>query len=283
MKRIFILLVALFVTNTLRGQTVLTRDPSRDQIIQVKTALNHLTVIQLGEPVLSVASGSDAFKIEWRGNKVFIEPTETGVSTNLFIWTRSGRENYELEPTGPVGAMDFAIDTPRTDPRPEPKPAARPVLRVSVDPLKTAMEGMLGGTPVKEENWKAKKHCVQVMVRDLFEEHGKLFIRYSIENGTKRPYLPGTPHVALLNGALSHSQLAKRTYTQLRSAEEENLTGQSASPLQLIAHEERNVTVLPGHEAVGVIGVKSPGSQPDLLRLEFAGEHGRTVSALVVI
>jgi hypothetical protein len=283
MKRVFILLVALFVTNTLWGQTILTRDPSRDQIIQVKTALNHLTVIQLGEPVLSVASGSDAFKIEWRGNKVFIEPTETGVSTNLFIWTRSGRENYELEPTGPVGLMDFAIDTPRSDPGPAPKPAARPAPRVSVDPLKAEMEGMLGGTPVKQENWKARKHRVQVMVRDLFEEHGELFIRFSIENGTKKPYLPGTPHVAFLNGALSRSQLAKLTYTQLRSAEEENLTGQSVSPLRVIAHEERNVTVLPGHETVGVIGVKLSGSEPALLRLEFAGEHGRTVSALVVI
>jgi hypothetical protein len=245
----------------------------------VKTALDHLTVIQLGEPVLSVASGSDAFKIEWRGNKVFIEPTETGVSTNLFIWTRSGRENYELEPTGPVGAMNFAIDTLAADPVPAPKPTPK----VSADPLKAAMEGMLGGTPVKQENWKARKHRVQVMVRDLFEEHGELFIRFSIENWTKKPYLPGTPRVALLNGALSRSQLAKRTYMQIRSAEEKNLTGQSASPLRVIAHEERNVTVLPGHETVGVIGVKSSGSEPALLRLEFAGEHGRTVSALVVI
>jgi hypothetical protein len=283
MKRVLIFLVTLLVTSPLWGQTILTRDPSRNQIIQVKTALDHLTVIQLGEQVLSVAAGSAAFKVEWRGNKVFIEPTQAGVSTNLFIWTKSGRGNYELEPTGPVGAMDFAIDAAAADPEPAPKPAARPAPRFSVDPLKAAMEGMLGGTPVKQENWKARKHRVQIMVRDLFEEHGELFIRFSIENGTKKPYLPGTPHVALLNGALSHSQLAKRTYMQLRSADEENLTAQSASPLRVIAHEERNVTVLPGHETVGVIGVNLSGSQPDLLRLEFAGEHGRTVSALVVI
>jgi hypothetical protein len=279
MKKVFIFLVALLFTIPLWSQTILSRDPARNQIIQVKTALDHLTVIQLGEPVLSVAAGSDAFKIEWRGNRVFIEPTEAGVSTNLFIWTNSGRENYELEPAGPVGAMDFAVDTPAADPEPTPKPAPK----VSADPLKAAMEGMLGGTPVKQESWKARKHCVQVIVRDLFEEHGELFIRYSIENGTKKPYVPGTPRVALLTGALSGSQFAKRAYSQLGSAEDENLTVGPVALLQVVAHEGRDATVLPGHETVGVAGVKFSGPEPALLRLEFAGEHGRAVSAVVVI
>lgn len=278
MKKVFIVLVALFVTIPLGAQTILTRDPSHNQIIQVKTALDHLTVIQLGEPVLSVAAGSAAFKVEWRGNKVFIEPTEAGASTNLFIWTKSGRENYELEPAGAVDSMDFAIDTPSPDPAPAPKPAPK----VSVEPPKAAMEGMLGGTPVKQENRKVKKHRVQVMVRDLFEEHGNLFIRYSIENRTKKPYVPGTPLVTLLTGALSRSELVRRAYTQLGLAEED-LTAQSASPLQVIAHEERNVTVLPGHETVGVIGLKLSGSEPALVRLQFSARRGHAVSALVVI
>lgn len=279
MKKLFVSLVALLVTIPLGGQTIVTRDPSRNEIIQVKTALNHLTVIQLGEPVLSVASGSDAFKIEWRGNKVFIEPTEAGVSTNLFIWTKSGRENYELEPAGPVAGMDFAIDAPL----PDPVRAPNPVPKVSVDPMKAAMEGMLGGTAVKQEKWEIKKHRVQVMVRDLFEEHGELFIRYSIENGTNKPYAPGTPRVTLLTGALSDSELVKRAYTQLGSGENENLTMQPVAPLQVVAHEERDAAVLPGQETVGVAGVKFSGSEPALLRLEFADEHGRKVSALVVI
>lgn len=279
MKKLLISLVALLVTIPLGGQTIVTRDPSRNEIIQVKTALNHLTVIQLGGPVLSVASGSDAFKIEWRGTKVFVEPTEAGVSTNLFIWTKSGRENYELEPAGPVAGMDFAIDAPLPDPVRAPNPAPK----VSVDPLEAAMEGMLGGTAVKQEKWEIKKHRVQVMVRDLFEEHGELFIRYSIENGTNKPYAPGTARVTLLTGALSDSELVKRAYTQLGSGENENLTMQPVASLQVVAHEERDAAVLPGQETVGVAGVKFSGSEPALLRLEFADEHGRKVSALVVI
>jgi hypothetical protein len=258
------------------GQKIQARDPGQNQIVQVKTALNHLTVIQLGEPVLSVAAGSEAFKVEWRGNKVFIEPTEAGVSTDLFIWTTSGRENYELEPAGPVSTMDFAIDTRAADPLPAPKPKAL------VDPMKAALEGTLGGTPVRQENWRTRKHRVQVMVRDLFEENGELLIRYSIDNRTKKPYKPGTPWVAVLNGARARAALVVRAYTQLSAAEAGDLT-QARTPLAVTAHATQANTVLPGREAVGVVAVKYADSKPAIVRLEFRDQHGRTVSALVVI
>ncbi len=70
----------------------------------------------MSEPVITVAVGSPVFKVEWRENKVFIEPTETNVATNLFVWTASGRFNYELDPAGAVPQMDFAIDQPAIDP-----------------------------------------------------------------------------------------------------------------------------------------------------------------------
>ena len=61
--------------------------------------LDHLTVIEIGEPIEQVATGSTAFKVEWRGNKVFLQPLEPEVATNLFIWTRSGKRfSYEVAP-----------------------------------------------------------------------------------------------------------------------------------------------------------------------------------------
>src|SRR5207245_9767538 len=89
------------------GQKVEVQKPDRGQILHVQTALNHLTVLELTEPVSTVAVGSPVFKVEWRENKVFIEPTEGSVATNLFVWTASGRFNYELDPAGAVPQMDF--------------------------------------------------------------------------------------------------------------------------------------------------------------------------------
>ena len=86
------------------AQRIEVQKPDPNRIVRVQTALNHLTVIEVREPVITVAAGSPAFKIEWRENKVFIQPTEADVATNLFIWTASGRTSYELEPAGAVDA-----------------------------------------------------------------------------------------------------------------------------------------------------------------------------------
>ena len=92
------------------AQKIDTETSDRTRIVHLKTALNHLTVIEVSEPVMQVAAGSPAFKVEWRENKVFVQPTEADASTNLFIWTATQRLNYELEPAGSVANMDFAVD-----------------------------------------------------------------------------------------------------------------------------------------------------------------------------
>src|ERR1700675_1917489 len=84
--------------------------PDRAKVTRVETAMNHLTVIELSEPVTLAAAGSPLFKIERRDNKVFIQPLEEGASTNLFVWTGSGRWNYELVPALSVETTHFAID-----------------------------------------------------------------------------------------------------------------------------------------------------------------------------
>src|SRR5260370_42203017 len=76
-------------------QKIETKNPPRMQIVNLKTALDHLTVIKLGEPVLQVATGSPSFKVEWRENKVFIQPTEPEAQTNQFLWTARQRAKYE--------------------------------------------------------------------------------------------------------------------------------------------------------------------------------------------
>src|SRR6266850_7372316 len=84
--------------------------PDHGKVTRVETAMNHLTVIELAEPVTLAAAGSPLFKIERRDNKVFIQPLEEDASTNLFVWTASGRWSYELVPASSVEMMHFVID-----------------------------------------------------------------------------------------------------------------------------------------------------------------------------
>ena len=99
MKRIALTLLVLAATVVpVVAQKIGTENSDRTRIVHLKTALNHLTVIEVGDPVIEVAAGSPSFKVEWRENKVFVQPTEADAATNLFIWTASERLNYELEP-----------------------------------------------------------------------------------------------------------------------------------------------------------------------------------------
>src|SRR5258708_6342187 len=121
----------------------------RKQVLDIPTALNQLTVIEVSDPVVSVASGSPAFKIEWKENKVFVQPTEGNVATNLFIWTATQRFNYELAAAGPVEKMDFAVDQ---SPIQTPHPAS-----VAVEPAGPPAQMLLSARPIRMESTKRGK------------------------------------------------------------------------------------------------------------------------------
>ena len=203
------------------GQKVEVQKPDRVQIVHVETSLNHLTVLEMSEPVITVAVGSSAFKVEWRENKVFIEPTDTNVATNLFVWTASGRFNYELDPAGAVPQMDFAIDQPAIDP-----PAPSKSVAKSADP--SPADVLLGATPVRLYGSTPEKDRVAVYVTDLLVHDGQIFIRYTIRNGSKQAYVTRDPQVVALTAPqyreslypLANFQLGSEAASRLKSGGE---------------------------------------------------------------
>src|SRR5215467_12381093 len=151
MQTVTTLLIFLFATPL---QRIETQYPDRNKVTRVATAVNHLTVIELAEPVTLAAAGSPLFKIERRDNKVFIQPLEEGSSTNLFVWTGSGRWSYELVPAASPATMHFAIDQ---------KIAPSPQSQSTVDPNdgrsskiteSFAEEMLISGKPIRNSGVK---------------------------------------------------------------------------------------------------------------------------------
>ena len=271
------------------AQKIETATPSRDRVVPIHTALDHLTVIEVGEPVVTVAAGSVAFKVEWRDNKVFIEPTEPGVSTNLFIWTASSRLNYEIESAGEVGKMDFAIDYPRQLPPPPAAKVANPSLSHvgGGDPLTKSYEigPMLGGRPVHSESVKPSKWRVDVVLKDVFEQKDTLFIRYEIRNNSNSVYVPGIPRIFALNGVHSPQSLVGRENSQLSETEAQRLKANGQSPLPVVDGKLRSTQLAPGEETVGVVEIKLPPSSPkaSAFRIDFSQDgHGPVAATLVL-
>ena len=281
-QSLYALIVLVAAALPALGQKVVTQKHGSAAITRVETALNHLTVIELAEPVLSVASGSDAFRVEWRENKVFVEPTEASVSTNLFIWTKSGRLNYELEPAGQVAQMDFAIDQP---------PVAAPAIKALAakrDPSsreKRMESALLDATPVQMSDYRAQWNRVQLLIKDLFERDGRLFIRYAILNSTNHPFEIANPQVFLLESPRSPISLIPQRNSQLPDSAAAKIESTRQVPLDIIHQEVETPEVKPGEEAVGIIEVTAPaaGEGATVLRLVLPNSRHGEISATVVL
>ena len=260
------------------GQKVEVQKPDRDKIVHVETALNHLTVLEMSEPVITVAVGSSAFKVEWRENKVFVEPTDANVATNLFVWTASGRSNYELNPAGAVPQMDFAVDQPAIDP-----PAPSKIPASSTDPSPADL--LLGAMPVRLYGSIPDKDRVTVYVTDLLVHGGQIFIRYTIRNGSKQAYLARDPQVVALTAPRYRESLYPLANSQLSPEAASRLKSSGETPIEAAKGEIRSPRIEPGQETTGIIAIKLPlaHTTPTVLRLIFlAGPRG-SVSATLVL
>jgi hypothetical protein len=266
------------------AQRIDVQKPDPNRIVRVQTALNHLTVIEVREPVITVAAGSPAFKIEWRENKVFVQPTEADVATNLFIWTASGRMSYELEPAGAVEQMDFAIDQPAPPPVPAPATAVKPPSSRAT--AVTDPEVLLDSKPIRTDGMKMPKDRVVVILKDTFHGEGnELFIRYAVRNGTQEAYTLSTPQVIAINVSASSRGLDRLSNSQLRESAAARIKVSGERPVEVVSGNSRSARLGPGQETVGLVGVKLPASKngPTVLRLMFPKDEKGQPTASVVL
>jgi hypothetical protein len=263
------------------AQRVQTLKPDRGRILHVQTALNHLSILEMSEPVTTVAVGSPLFKIEWRENKVFIKPLEAGVSTNLFIWTGSGRFNYELDVPGPVSEMDFAVDHAVPEPpRVKPTSASTP----DSNELSPA-EVLIESKPVRLYGSIPDKKRVTVYLRDLFEKDSTLVIHYSIRNETNKPYTPGVPQVLALSAPRYRESLYTLSNYQLTPNAVAHLKSDGQTQLEVANSRGSADLIAPGQEAMGIITVKVPPERqgPTVLRILFFATPSGPISATLVL
>jgi hypothetical protein len=268
MKRILMTLALLTLTLVpAMAQKIGTETSDRTRIVHLKTALNHLTVIEVGEPVVEVAAGSPSFKVEWRENKVFVQPTEADAATNLFIWTATQRLNYELEPAGPVTAMDFAVDQAAHNPEPaKPANTSSEIVSPSITDMLLA-EKPVRVVPSKKNASKA----VEVSISDLYENDGRLLIRYAVSNHGSQPFSIDTPQVYQLDGVRSPQSLYAFVNSQLGDEQVSKLKVNQETPVRVLDGHIQSGRIAPGEQVVGVVALQMAASQsPTVLRLDFS-------------
>lgn len=252
--------------------------PASTEVIHVATALDHLTVLEFGEPVTMAAAGSTAFQIERHEDKVFIKPLKTGASTDLFVWTASRRFAYELEAPGEVNQMNFAIDNRVPTPKPVPDTTAR--LEEIADMMFT--RALVGAERIDNAGIRDAKNHVTVRIEHVFQSRNTFYIHYSVRNLTERPYrivapvvvegLAPKPSIAL--ASLSRMQLDRDMLRRLGELKERSVA--------LVRAETGKADLQPGEETQGVVAIREQVAGPTIFQLTFGPEGSHKVQATMV-
>ena len=275
--------LVLFAASDLNAQKLETQAPDPKRVVRVETARDHLTVIELNEPVSMVAVGNqNAFTVERRENKVFVKPAEEDAQTNLFIWTASGRYSYELVPAPSVEQMHFAIDQPplrlvstNTQAR-ETVPVDR-APQLPAEMLTQSQAVLLFG-----ERDRTRK--VEVLLRDLYRDGDRCYLRYAVLNHGPRAYRPARPSVIHLDPVKSSISLIPLAGSQLRERALREIKTRTAGELQVVAGEEPE-TIPSGKQASGWIAFRlgAFGQREQLVRVAFAPDSTSAVDAVLVL
>ncbi len=238
---------------------------TQTEIIRVHTALDHVTVIEFGEPVSMVAAGSPAFHIERQQDKVLVEPVKAGVSTDLFVWTATRRFNYELEPAGEVAKMSVAIDS--SVPKPKPVVTSDEQMQRIADSVLT--QALLGAQPIENKNLKIPNDGVLVRVQNVFRTKNTVYVHYRVENYTQHPFRVSTPKVYELQIGHASISLASLVCTQLSDKALDKLGRTTSVALPLALAQSDGQDVAPGVHRQGVVAIRQDLNSPKVLRLEF--------------
>ena len=276
-KRLLLLVMMSVATLTVaedKSQSV-----SSGEVIHVATALDHLTVLEFGEPVAMAAAGSTGFQIERHDDKVLIKPLKGGASTDLLVWTASGRRFvYELEPAGDLQKMNFAVDRPM----PKPAPVANTQEQMSEIADMMLMLAFLNAERIDSSHIKDEKDSITVRVDHVFRSSTTFYIHYSVHNSGKQKYRLPDPAVYQLPAAKPETSLFSLRRTQLDRSDVRKLGSVKPVRLQIASAGTQKQEVPPGEEAEGIVAIRRQFSGPTAFELIFPDQGERHVSAIFV-
>ncbi|MHB1698547.1 MAG: TrbG/VirB9 family P-type conjugative transfer protein [Acidobacteriaceae bacterium] len=260
---------------------------SQSQIRHIETSLNHLTVLEFGEPVTTLAiADPDSFKVERHEDKVFVMPLRDKVSTNLFVWTATRELSYELDPAGQLATMDVSI-------RSAPPVAPHTVASIAAEPTdgeirKVASlilaQAMMGVQDVTHDPAKLAKDRVQIDIDQIYRSKDQLYIRYSVSNRTQTPFRLTTPDVSVSLPtqqpislvSLRNHQISPQTFGAFRAKQ--------SSSIAVVQAESASRDLLPGQKTTGVVSVgSSETNPPQLYQLHFGTVQGQTLTVEAVL
>jgi hypothetical protein len=144
---------------------------------------------------------------------------------------------------------------------------------------------LMESTPVKLVGSSRNHQKVEIVLQDVYQKDGRVYLRYAIVNGGRTVYLPAAPEVFALKSPRAPQSLIPLANSQLAGGYQLKWNGEARVP---VVHTEFQVHVVrPGQTALGVIAFDlSPSRQPGVrtvVKLAFPADAAGDVSAVLVL
>jgi hypothetical protein len=262
-----------------------------NQVPHIHTAVDHLTVIEVGEPISTVAvANPDALSVEHHGDKVFLKPTEQPQATNLFIWTATRQLAYEVDPAGDVAKMNVVVEAL---PANGGQTAAGRTVAAKAEPDDVEIkriaglvltQAMLGTEDIARDGEKHENGRVDVQLDQVFRAADATYVRYTVSNRTNHPYRLTTPDVRTLLPTQFPATLASLRDHQLRQSVADTFHGRPGQPLAIVSADTGSRDVAPGATVTCVVSVKNAQTNPpQLFQFDFGTDTVRPLTAEAVL
>jgi hypothetical protein len=255
-----------------------------NQVQHIQTALDHLTVVDLGEPVVNLAvADRDAFQIEQHDNKVFIMPLREGVATNLFIWTASRQLDYEIDPAGDLAKMNVLI---RNLPQPSTHVASATPSDQEIQKIASLVltQALIGTEEIYHDEKLSTENQVHVELNQVFRSKNLLYIRYTITNSSKDPFRITPPDVFQPSPTLTPISLLSLRNHQLSDQTFAAFKAKLGSSLPIANAQSLVTDLAPGQKTTGILSIAGSSiNPPQLYRLQFGATQSKPITVEAVL
>lgn len=262
-----VLLFALTSPAIAEGNSTITEILRPSRVTRVATAVNHVTIIQFPEPVMSASIGSDLVRMEWNDNRVIIEPLKKGVETNLTVWTAQTRSIYEILPAGDPADMTFAIDEVfPAPPPPPPGPSPAEVQRATDQMLANAL---LNIKFIDSHKIKNSEDAATIRIKEVTEDSSSYYVHLQATNYSKFPYRLTPPTIAKIKPAFAENTPARYLRRQISNGTLQKFGTYSTETLPVHGSTLDSSDLAPGGATDWVVAINKPDRAPGVYLFNF--------------
>jgi zona occludens toxin (predicted ATPase) len=143
---------------------------------------------------------------------------------------------------------------------------------------------LFASTPVRLAG-ETKNHArVEVILKDIYRQDDRIYVRYAIQNNGRSAYVPGTPGVFTLRSPRSSCSLYTLSQSQL-IGDGIRITSKGQAPVKVLNAEVHANAVAPGGTTWGLVAFEWPPQRngPAVVRFAFPPDGAGEVTATLVL